>query len=277
MSLSNMLELADYHWPTIQRATARSLGFKAKDFLPNDPHEFLGHGQFGCVYGTADKRFVVKLSMDNTEGPHVALAMHYYQLNPGIAYFHRIWKLPERIWSDLHGNVLVWVMVREEVDVDSIRKFVKRGRRKVEVPAPGYKKIHDALEELPYCCSCLYDFAWRTRKGMCPQGQVEKELALFNRLLKQVATSGKARKGQYVAALIKEAWQQHELLFGDIHFGNVGLRRHDLSEWGVPRHKKLVITDLGHLGQAPRTPGGYPSIKTLKNPEAIASHIPVLQ
>lgn len=48
-----------------------------------------------------------------------------------------------------------------------------------------------------------------------------------------------------------------------MHFQNVGRRVHDLSEWGVKRHKKLVVTDLGDLGQAIRTEGTYPAIRSL--------------
>jgi hypothetical protein len=189
--------------------------------------------------------------------------MSKYRRHPGVVYFHRIWRTRERIWNPDHGGFCnLYVIVREEVDVDSVWVKQGRGRRATVEPARGYKRIFDALDELPRCCSCLYEASWASYSG-CNQQILNKQLAIFNKLLNTVATSGKAKKGEHVANLIAKAYGKGDLLIGDIHPGNVGLRRHSLSKWKVPRHNKLVITDLGDLGQPPMVIGSYPKIPEL--------------
>ena len=259
-------------WPAIQKAAAASLKQKPSGFLPPpDQRSLLGAGFWGCVWPTADKRFVIKASVDLTEGPHVALAMKLFPKHPGMAYYHRIWRLPQRVWTNEQGYSWVWIMLREETDVDSIWRGVS--------PAPGYRKIHAGLDALPECCGCLHQeraLARQTCDGQDVQ-LAEHELA---KILKQVGSPASS-KGKYVASLIGDAYKKHGILLGDVHFGNVGLRRHDLSKFGVKRHRDLVVTDLGDLGQAPRGMGGYPDVPEIrKNPglyQRLFDEIPVLR
>ena len=263
-----LIKHVEPYWDAIQEACAKSLKQKVGGFLPHPIEQgILGCGFWGCVWRTADKRFVLKASLDITEGPHVALAMKLFQRHPGVAYFHRLWKLP-RVWTNEQGNTSVWIMLREETDVDSIWNGAK--------PAPGYKSVHDALEALPECCSCIsQERAYEKRTNGCGAGDrvaAERELASILRRLH-------TKKGSHVSDLIGSVYHKHGVLLGDVHMANVGLRRHDLSEFGVKRHKQLVVTDLGDLGQAPIRRGNYPEIKMLKNPSAyarLADEIPFL-
>jgi hypothetical protein len=263
-----ILREAKPYWRAIAGCASSSIKATAKGFLPDlSESNMLGCGYWGCVFPTADKRFVVKLTLDSTEGPHVALAMHHFPLHPGVAYFHRIWKLPNRVYVGADGgNVWLYVIMREEVDVDSIWTLKKIGRKKKYIPARGYKKIHDALEDLPECCSCIVRASSMHRRGMCDVEDIaanEKELA---KILKRVGLGNRPSKGYHVAQLLAEVYKKHGILLGDVHFGNVGLRTHSLKPWRVPGHKRLVVTDLGDLGQAPRTRGSYPAIATVNPP-----------
>ena len=256
-------------WKAIEKAAAASIKAKPTGFLPPpDKASLLGCGFWGCVWPTADKRFVLKASVDLTEGPHVALAMKLFPKHPGMAYHHRIWRLPSRVWTNEQGYSWVWIMLREETDVDSIWNDTK--------PAPGYKKIHDGLDALPDCCSCLH----QEKVLACGSADVRKAERELDVILKKIGTPASS-KGKYVSSLITMAYRDHGILLGDVHFANVGLRRHDLSQFGVKRHKDLVVTDLGDLGQSPRTDGDYPKINAIqKNPrlyEALFDEIPVLR
>lgn len=251
------------YWSAIRKAAARSVKAPPKDFLSAVPTQgILGTGYWGVVWRTADERFVLKASLDITEGPHVALARKHARKHPGLAYFHRLWKLP-RVWTNEQGYTPVWVMLREETDVDSIWANGS--------PARGYKTIFDALESLPRCCACLYDEAVNVRlrggSGVCDPTDRDQAHAAFNAILARIAS---AKKGKHVADLIGMLYDEHRILLGDVHFGNVGLRRHNLREFGVKRHRQLVVTDLGDLAQAPIPQGLYPSIPLLSNPMAMS-------
>lgn len=241
--------VVDY-WPQIRDAAARSLKHKVSDFLPPDPTMALalGCGYWGCAWQTGDKRFVVKASLDATEGPNVARAMKLFRKDPGIAYYHRLWRLPNRVMTSDFGNTHVWIMVREEVDFDK-----QYSRKKKDDPAPGYVKVYNTLNVLPDCCECLFWTRFGSKRGECAPGELKKAQEDLYKL-----TSGlKKTPGEYVGSMIENAWKKHRLLIGDVHFDNVGSRVHNLSEFGVKRHKKLVVTDLGDSGQPPLTTDQY--------------------
>lgn len=234
------------HWLDIRDACARSLKKKASGFLPADPttQTALGCGYWGCAWQTGDKRFVVKASIDLTEGPHVALAMKFFRKHPGLAYYHRLWRLPERVWVDEFGYSHVWIMLREEVNFSKQYSKTKRDR-----PARGYTRVFHALNELPECCSCLMWTQFEERRGECdPEKVVEAQQDLFD-LMDEL----KSTPGVYVGKLIRSAWTKHGILLGDVHYDNVGSRVHNLTKFGVKNHRKLVVTDLGDWGQTPIT------------------------
>lgn len=267
-----LLEAVAPFWPAIQRTAAKALAQKSAGFLPApEKRNVLGCGYWGCVFPTADKRFVLKASVDLTEGPHVALAMKLFPRHPGMAFYRGLWRLPTRVWTGEQGYAWVWIMLREETDVDSIWRNSH--------PAPGYAKIHRGLSELPDCCACLHQERLLAAPHCGPGGVAHAEQEL-GRILRLVGTPASS-KGRYVAQLIDDAYQDHGILLGDVHFANVGLRRHNLSAFGVKRHKDLVVTDLGDLGQAPRSLGHYPTIREIrKNPDAFAAlvrDVPVIE
>ncbi len=255
-------------WGKIQAAAARSLGKKPHGFLPDlDEKQVLGCGFWGCVFPTADPRFVLKISLDATEGPHVALAMKHFQLDPGVAYFHRIWRMRNKVWTDEYGYTDVWIILREEVDVATMWSGEK--------PAKKYAKVHNVLQKLPECCSCLVRAKIHVQLGDCDVERLRAEEKVLKGLLGQIKT-GPAR---YVSRLLNRAYVDHRIVLGDVHYDNVGKRHHDLKSFGVPFHHDLVVSDLGDWGQNPITWDKYPKIKVVENPmrlSALAEGIPVL-
>lgn len=269
---NELLPLVAAHWTSIRKACARSLKKKATGFLPDEPTQklALGCGFWGCVWQAADKRFVVKASLDATEGPHVALAMKLFQKHPGLAYYHRLWRLPERVWTDEFGYTYVWIMLREEVDFQKQYSRTKRNK-----PARGYQRVYNVLEEIPDCCSCLVFARVDAERGCDPETYQESQHELL-----ELTASLKSTPGVYVGKLIADAWRKHGVLLGDVHYDNVGTRIHNLSAFGVKNHRKLVVTDLGDWGQSPITTDRFPSVKVLPNPVGwygqVAERIPVL-
>ncbi len=247
------------YWNEIRDACARSLKVKASSFLPPEPAmaEALGCGFWGCVFQTADKRFVVKASLDATEGPHVSLAMKLFRKDPGLAYYHRLWRLPERIWVDEFGKTHVWIMLREEVNFS--KQWAKGTPKRKPRPARGYTKVFNALNTLPECCQCLFWTMFEERRSECDVADVREAEKDLIRLMDGLKTT----PGQYVGALIKKAWKRHHLMLGDVHYDNVGSRVHNLSEFGIKNHRKLVITDLGDWGQNVITSDMHPAIAEL--------------
>ena len=247
------------NWAAIRNAAARSLKHKASAFLPPDPsmQTALGSGWWGVVWQTGDKRFVVKASMDATEGPYVSLAMKHFRTDPGLAYYHRLWKLPERIWTDDFGYTNVWITVREEVDFS--KQWAKTSTKRKPKPAKGYVKVFNALNELPECCQCLFWTRFGSRRGECPATEVKQA----QRDMIELMDGLKGTPATYVAALVKKAWCEQGIMLGDIHYDNVGSRVHNMKPFGVKSHKKLVITDLGDWGQTVITSDQHPTIATL--------------
>lgn len=248
-------------WSLIEKTCARALKKTRRDFLPADPRAgYLGCGAFGCVWPTADRRFVVKASIDATEGPHVALVMKHFRKHPGVAYYHRLWKLPGRIWTNSFGFTPVWIMLREEVDVTA--QYSKSGGA-----ARGYKKVESILDSIIECCSCLVYARSAHNQGTCTMDDVKKQEQKFDKVLRGLGKT----PGAHVGRLIKDAYYEHSVLLGDAHFDNVGQRRHKLPEWKIMGHKKLVVTDLGNMNAPPITSDRYPAVAVMKNPEFYAT------
>lgn len=261
-----LLEQIKPFWPKISRACTQSLGRKDGKFLPDPTKKtVLGCGFWGCVWPTADKRFVLKATLDSTEGPHVSLAIKLFQKHPGLAYYHRVWRLPDRVWTNEFGYTWLYLMLREETDVRSIWKGNQQ-------PNPAYKAVYNALESLPECCGCLLASRRELARGVCNGSDVAKEEKVFY----QVLAKASGGPGEYVMDLLRDAYERHDLIFGDVHFANVGLRCHDLSEFGVKRHKKLVVTDLGDFAQNPLVRGSYPEIPVIRSNPELVDEIPVI-
>lgn len=266
-----IMEFLEPYWPRIRRAVGRVLKIPASKVLPAKYRgEELGCGAFGCVWQTADARFVVKATLDATEGGLIASIMADPKLrkHPGVAYYRALWQLPDYVWTDRFGSTPIYVMIREEADVDSTY-----GR--AHKPAKTLKKVYNVLEEYPDLAS---DLVFRisdclelgTEECFLAQEELEEEIdGLLTRLQK---TKGK-RVGEFLEAAYKS---KRKLLLGDIHYDNVGFRRHNLREFGVPRHKDLIVTDLGDIGQPPITEDKHPRIKILNNPYGHQVQVPVL-
>jgi len=231
------------HWPQIERTAARSLKQKAAGFLPSDPTKrrcLLGAGSYGCVWQTADPRFVLKASFDATEGPIVSTLVKKFRYHPGLVYFHGIWRLPELVWTNEFGYTPIWIFLREEVNV---------GVNTVKVRAMRADMSHAADIAISFCAA----LAASEDKGVVAACRQE--------FLGAVADFDKP-PGKKVAQLIRDALKKGVVL-GDTHGGNVGLRCHDLSKFGVQKHRQFVVTDVGDPGQAPLTVDRHPKIRPI--------------
>ena len=260
------------YWDKIRVAAARSIKASAKGFLPSIHNEakLLGCGAWGCVYQTADKRFALKISLDATEGPVIAkiISRKSLRLHPGVAYFRAIWQLPELFYGRW-GNTQAWVILREEVK----QVGWKTGRGTVK---QDYRKTLKSLQELPEVAGHLIDAheqaAYCPTDPECQRFEKQSEadwLKLLDGLKGDALNVGK---------FLKEAYKRG-LFMGDVHEGNVGLRAHDLREFGVKPHRKMVVADVGDEDQPILTTDQYPRVRMLKNPAEVeywARRIPVL-
>jgi hypothetical protein len=263
-----VLKFVKPHWDKIRLAAARSLKKPAKSFLP-PLEDFLGVGAWGIVWPTADKRFVLKASVDPTEGQQVAAVMKYYQRHPGVAYFHRLWRLPREVWVD-NLQTPVWIMLREEVDVEK-----SAGRRVYGL----LDKIQDCSGTLIQTAALRRDFDYMQSTGIRAgldkvlrqlkkiEGARKKDERCYLGLLSKL----KKTKGKRVARLIEEFYKELGVVMADVHEGNVAFRRHNLRPFKVVKHGELVLSDLGGGDLQPVISGsdeliGMLDIAVLKNP-----------
>lgn len=232
------------YWPKLEKICAKSLGRSSKNFL-GDIKRPLGFGYWGTVWPTADPKFVLKATIDNTEGPHVALVISKpkLRLHPGMAYFRMVRQSAEDFYDDDQGYSSIYFILREAVSMDFRDR---RGK-----PKRGYKRVYDALEAIPECCACLYEAIDAELSGSSGtpgelarcRKEAEKEFYSLTKKLNKTP-------GQYVGDLLRYAYQRQRIMLGDVHFENVGQRCHNLKrKYRVPAHKKLVVTDLGDPGK----------------------------
>jgi len=248
------------YWSKITKAAAKSLGRSPRGFIPpiEEDEHVLGCGAWGCVWPTKDPKFVLKASLDANEGGVISHVMSSKRLrfHPGVVYYRALWELPELAWVDHLGLTPVWIILREEADCD--RCWTPRGE-----PARGLKKVYNALEKLPdigdsltaKCCEKEWDPDSSSVADGCDRAEIK-----YIRLLSKLEDT----PGEYVGKFILAAWNQKSLILGDVHFGNVGFRRHDLSKFGVPRHNKLVTIDVGDQAQPTPDESMYPKVKVLR-------------
>jgi hypothetical protein len=255
-----LLELVGPFWSKIKSVSARSLKRSARTFLPKDPlneSTVLGCGAWGCVWQTSDKRFALKVSLDATEGPIVAQIMakkglHY---SPGCVYYHRIWKFPDLFYTNTYGMAPAYVILREEVG--KVHWLNENGDIRDK-----YRKIHDDLEELPDAACDLV----RARADLefCKTIKCADDYAKAERAFMEYVIDLRGTKARHVGTFMAEAYESGVLL-GDIHPGNVGVRRHNLSKFGVKGHRQMVVSDVGDEGQAVCPIDQHARVRTLNN------------
>jgi hypothetical protein len=277
-----LLEQLESVWGRIGKAAARSIKRKAKGFLPDleDEDQVLGCGAWGCVWKTRDKRFVLKCSLDATEGPTVAHVMssRKLRLHPGVAYYRSLWQLPELVWVDELGFTPIWVALREEAACH--RCWTADGE-----PPKRLEKVHDILEAVP-------EFGDDLTAALCEEDEEPDEddnveqRKHYEGLFMDLLGDLKRTPAKYIGQFMAEAYKLKDLVLGDVHYGNIGFRRHDLSEFKVPRHKLLIAIDIGDQAQPVSGEDTYPHVKKInppprcpKNPEYLRywqDRIPVL-
>lgn len=255
-----LIEVTEPFWQRIRAAAARSLGRSARGFLPGDVRVekgLLGCGAWGCVWQTSDKRFALKVTLDATEGPIVAQIMgkRALRLNSGCVYYHRIWQLPDLIWTAAYGYAPAYVILREEVG--RIGWLNENGdvRRK-------YVKIHQGLEALPDA-SCDLVRA-RSDLDYCRTVRCANDYIAAERAFMEYVVDLRSTSARHVGTFMAQAYE-HGVLLGDVHPGNVGMRRHNLRKFGVPVSKTMVVADVGDEGQPVCVEGDHPRVRVLKN------------
>lgn len=262
----HLLEIFEPYWSKIRSVSARSLNRPVRGFVPDirDESRLLGCGAWGCVWRTADKRFALKVSLDATEGPIIAqiMAKRQLRLDPGCVYYHKIWQLPELVKTNTYGYAPAYVILREECapvdwldDNGDVRK--------------KYTKIHLDLEDLPdACCNLVQarcNLEWDASVTTADEYiDAEKE---FMEYVFDLRTTVARHVGTFMARAYEAG-----ILLGDVHPGNVGIRKHNLRQFGVPRHKEMLVTDVGDEGQAVCSEDQHPKIRRLKNMPAFACH-----
>jgi hypothetical protein len=257
-----LLEVADPLWSKIRTVAARSLKRSARAFLPKDPRDeskILGCGAWGCVWQTSDKRFALKVSLDATEGPIIAqiMAKKALHFNPGCAYYHRIWRFPELVYTNTYGMAPAYVILREEVG--RVHWLDENGDVRSK-----YQRIHADLEDLPDAACDLV----RARADLefCKTVKCADDYAKAERAFMEYVVDLRATKARHVGTFMAEAYE-HGVLLGDIHPGNVGVRKHNLTKFGVKGAKgTMVISDVGDEGQAVCPTDQHPKVRILNNP-----------
>lgn len=235
-----MTGLVTSHWDDIDAAVTKRLkrlGEGRRSALaPVDPKDgMLGCGHWGCAYPTIYAGWTVKVSADPLEGPVVAAVMDDEELHnhPGTAYIVDIWRLPKKV----RGKRDVWVILREDIE-----------------PAAEYRRNHKAI-------ILLHQMRiMGTHLNKHPES-VNADRAWW-RLLKKAE---RMRQTRLVADFMRLFRERMGGVLADLHHGNVGIRRHDLSDIS-PGHKPRrgdpwVAFDLGHSSVHPTV-----DIPVLRNP-----------
>jgi hypothetical protein len=184
------------------------------------------------------------------------MAKKYLHFNRGCVYFHRVWRLPELVQTDLYGYAPGYVIVREEVG--GIDWFNENGdvRRK-------YEKIFDNLDELPEAACDLVTA--RSDLEYCKTVECADDYADAERKFMDYVFDLRSTEAKNVGTFVAEAYEQGVLL-GDLHHGNVGLRRHNLRSFGVPTGRNMVVADVGDQGQPVCPSDRHPKVRVLNNP-----------
>jgi hypothetical protein len=256
-----LLEIVAPYWRRINTKASAALKRSARGFLPADPadeEDVLGCGAWGCVWQTADKRFVIKVSLDATEGPIIAQIMSQksLRLNPGCVYYRAIWQLPDLVWTNQFGHAPVWVILREEagrIDWTNERGDIRR----------KYMKIHADLEDLPDAACELVNT--RADLEFCKTVECAYAYTDAERAFMEYVIDLRTTEARHVGSFMADAYAAG-ILLGDVHPGNVGRRKHNLKAFGVKGHRQMVVTDVGDQGQPICDRDKHPKIRTMKNP-----------
>lgn len=258
-----MITLADRWWDVIDdqitelfndlhTQESRRLGYGMMGALDTiSSEDFLGCGHWGCVYPLdIDPRFVVKLSLDPTEGPLVAalLEKEWLSRHMGIVTYLAVWQIPEAfVWRNIPRTV--YVIVREEATI------------------PGG---HVIQHENPQFARAIYGKDWFSHKTQIGYLDAASKFQEASIKLREKETSrrernfdvrysqwaeaahrvGNAPKGYAIEDFILNMYDALGIVITDIHLSNIGYRDHDLSDMdldaGGASRNYYIITDPGH-------------------------------
>lgn len=259
--LNKMLKVANDNWDLINEKVtdlfvdlAQNTNWKPpyvfqEAFATVSPEDMLGCGYWGCVYPIdTDQRFVVKMTIDPTEGPFVSKLLDddYLVNNQGIVRYLAVWELEEEFQYRGKGHTL-YVIVREEADVigsnqasqDDPRFCDMLSLRKGQLRL-GYLHLAAKAKVLQ---ARLKEKHTRLRENMFDQA--------ISQWYETVSALGDTPKGYALANFAMQMYEQHEVILADVHANNIGYRKHSLGDIDIDSdleasEKYFIITDPGH-------------------------------
>jgi len=188
-----------------------------------------GCGAYGCVYPTLDPHVVLKITADDTEAQFAA------QIAPDLArpicvYYHRV--LEPHGAVDQRGSqvYLLWRESAEHVG---------------EIGDVLGQKAQDLVDAQHVAATAAYSAVRAIERGSGKIRQRERD-AVREALHRWIGTCEAMARQIEIPELrplgegFVEVYETQNVLFGDVHAGNLGLvRRPDGDRW--------VITDPGHI------------------------------
>lgn len=204
----------------------------------------LGHGLWGIVFPTNDKRFVVKITADPTEGAVTQTVIDHPKLryHPGIAFFVSIRRLP------VPGQSPVWIVLRENI----------RPVSKEEISTITDNRIwNDTLKPFILASRELNDVLAKGKAG----AKLDEACLAFI----QTHARLKDVKGfKEIASLVHAYFDVATGALGDVHMGNVAYRQHAMT--GIDKRLKTSKTNYILMDLGVSYVHNKPAVPYLKNP-----------
>lgn len=227
----------------------------------------LGTGKWGVVYPTACPRWVVKVTLDPTEGPIIQAIMNdpVLRTHPGICYYAGLWKLPETIRRhEGHElkNYTPFVVLREDINP----KAVLEG----EVPSHqvGLQTLLDGDDDEGI--EGLRDIADRLNVARIDQDK-ERSVEAAHEMADYLLELGEYEETEELSDFMQAFYQRLGGALADVHSANIGARQHNLQGLNLP--KMVQQTHVPAISWVLLDPGrsdvqGVHRIPALRNPES---------
>jgi hypothetical protein len=262
-------------WPSIDwavTATLRQLGepmpFGVRSLAKIGPEDYIGCGTWGCVYplDTTD-RWVLKLTTDPTEGPIVAHIMKHRHLrtHPGIVYYGALWQLEDSISirddDDEFVDLPIYIILRE---FTAVWPHAWPWNEEHETQMNEFSMALDNVLDNAYVLLDLRDelqeLEGKGKRTARYKALVGESAETEEDVLDALDDFQRTTFGSAIASFMRAMYLQHNILLGDVHFQNVGLR----------------VDDLRNIDKGASVPGAYLSIIDPGHSQVEATTIPVL-
>jgi len=215
-------------WERIDGVVSDALGIDAL----GEPTS-LGHGAWGHVYPTLFKEWVIKVSIDPTEGPvnQTVLETPELRVNPGIAWVEGVWRLAEEF-----DGLVPYVILRENIRPWTDTQIYANDilSTKLNLTAMAAERLNEAI--------------YLDRQGAARPGYLKKMEMQFFEEIGGLEDYKSGRPAADLAAFMDSWYAIVGGALADITSTNVGNRMNDLPV--EPGHEadpvRLVAFDIGH-------------------------------